>query len=107
MRARLHGGKRNKASRGDVRCALPVGLIFDENKIVLDLDREVQGAVRTVFELFAREGTAFGVVQRFQELGLRFPRRAYGGAWNAKLIWGRLTHSRVLVILAYPSYSGT
>lgn len=106
IRARLHGGKLNKASRGDLRFALPVGLVFDENKIVLDPDREVQGAVRTVFELFAREGTAFSVVQRFQELGLRFPRRAYGGAWNGKLIWGRLTHSRVLGILANPSYAG-
>jgi DNA invertase Pin-like site-specific DNA recombinase len=107
IRARLHGGKLNKASRGDLRFALPVGLIFDEDKIVLDPDREVQGAVRTVFELFAREGSAFAVVQRFQELGLRFPRRAYGGAWNGKLIWGRLTHSRVLGILANPSYAGT
>ena len=85
---------------------LPVGLVFDEDKIVLDPDQEVQGAVRTVFELFAREGTAFGVVRRFQELGLRFPRRSYGGAWNGKLIWGRLTHSRVLGILANPSYAG-
>jgi DNA invertase Pin-like site-specific DNA recombinase len=107
IRARLHGGKLNKASRGELRFALPVGFVFDENKIVLDPDREVQGAVRTVFELFAREGTAFSVVQRFQELGLRFPRRAYGGAWNGKLIWGRLTHSRVLGILANPSYAGT
>jgi DNA invertase Pin-like site-specific DNA recombinase len=106
IRARLHGGKLNKASRGDLRFALPVGLVFDENKVVLDPDCEVQGAVRTVFELFAREGTAFSVVQRFQELGLRFPRRAYGGAWNGKLIWGRLTHSRVLGILANPSYAG-
>ena len=36
--------------------------------------------------MFAREGTAFGVVQRFQELGLRFPRRAYGGAWSARSV---------------------
>ena len=53
-----------------------------------------------------REGTAYGAVRRFQELGLRFPRRAYGGAWNGKLLWGRLTHSRVLGILANPSYAG-
>jgi DNA invertase Pin-like site-specific DNA recombinase len=68
IRARLHGGKLNKASRGDLRFALPVGLIFDENKIVRDPDREVQGAVRTVFELFAREGTAFGVVQPIRRM---------------------------------------
>jgi DNA invertase Pin-like site-specific DNA recombinase len=107
IRARLHGGKLNKASRGDLRFALPVGLVFDEEKIVLDPDREVQGAVRTVFELFEREGTAYGVVRCFQDLGLRFPRRSYGGAWNGKLLWGRLTHSRVLGILANPSYAGT
>ena len=107
IRARLHGGKLNKASRGDLRFALPVGLVFDEDKIVLDPDQEVQGAVRMVFELFAREGTAYGVVQRFGELGLRFPRRSYGGAWDGKLLWGRLTHSRVLGILANPSYAGT
>jgi hypothetical protein len=28
-------------------------------------------------------------------------------AWNGKLLWGRLTHSRVLGILANPSYAGT
>ena len=46
IRARLHGGKLNKASRGDLRFPLPVGLVYDEDKIVLDPDREVQGAVR-------------------------------------------------------------
>src|ERR1700746_2939353 len=68
IRARLHGGKVNKASRGELRFALPVGFVYDGDKIVLDPDQEVQGAVSTVFDLFAREGTAFGVVQRFNEL---------------------------------------
>jgi DNA invertase Pin-like site-specific DNA recombinase len=106
IRARLHGGKLNKAAKGELRFALPVGFVFEDDKIVLDPDQEVQGAVRMVFDLFGREGTAFGVVQRFNELGLRFPRRAYGGAWDGKLLWGRLTHSRVLGILANPSYAG-
>jgi len=106
IRARLHGGKINKAVKGELRFPLPVGLVFDGEGIVLDPDQEVQGAVRTVFELFEREGTAYGVVQRFQELGLRFPRRSYGGAWDGKLLWGRLTHSRALGILANPFYAG-
>ena len=95
-----------RASRGELRFPLPVGFVFEGDKIVLDPDREVQGAVHMVFDLFEREGTAYGAVRRFQELGLRFPRRAYGGAWNGKLLWGRLTHSRVLGILANPSYAG-
>ena len=73
---------------------------------MIDPDKEVHGAVRTIFELFSKEGTAYGVVRRFQEAGLRFPRRSYGGVWNGKLIWGRLTHSRVLGVLANPSYAG-
>src|SRR6266704_6216741 len=107
IRARLHGGKLNKAQKGELHFPLPVGLIFDGDKIALDPDQEVQGAVRTVFELFEQESSACAVVRRFQELGLRFPRRSYGGAWDGKLIWGRLTHSRVLGILANPSYAGT
>src|SRR5215510_3048102 len=50
---------------------------------------------------------SFCRVERFNELGLRFPRRAYGGAWDGKLIWGRLRHSRVIAILANPAYAGT
>jgi DNA invertase Pin-like site-specific DNA recombinase len=107
IRARLHGGKLNKAQKGELHFALPVGFVFDDDKIALDPDQEVQGAVRTVFELFERESSAYAVVRRFQELGLRFPRRSYGGAWDGKLLWGRLTHSRVLGILANPSYAGT
>ena len=57
IRARLHGGKLNKAHKGELHFALPVGFVFDDDKIVLDPDQEVQGAVRTVFELFEQEGT--------------------------------------------------
>lgn len=39
--------------------------------------------------------------------GRRFPLRAYGGVWAGQLRWGRLTHSRVLGILANPTYAGT
>ena len=107
IRARLHGGKLNKARKGQLRFSLPVGYVFDGDKIALDPDQEVQGAVRTVFELFEREGSAYAVVQSFNELGLRFPRRSYGGAWDGELIWGRLTHSRVISMLANPCYAGT
>jgi DNA invertase Pin-like site-specific DNA recombinase len=107
IRARLHGGKLNKARKGELRFSLPVGYVFEGDKIALDPDQEVQGAVRTIFELFERKGTAYAVVQSYNELGLAFPRRSYGGAWDGKLIWGRLTHSRVIGLLANPCYAGT
>jgi DNA invertase Pin-like site-specific DNA recombinase len=107
LRLRLQGGKLNKAKKGELRFPLAVGLRYDEqDRTILDPDEEVRGAVALVLRLFRETGTAFAVVQRFAERGLRFPKRAYGGAWDGKLIWGRLTHSRVLGILKNPSYAG-
>jgi DNA invertase Pin-like site-specific DNA recombinase len=107
LRARLLGGKLNKAKKGELRFPLPVGFCYDEaSRIVLDPDEEVRGAVSLVFHLFRETGTAFAVMQRFAERGLRFPKRSYGGAWDGKILWGRLTHGRVLGLLKNPSYAG-
>src|SRR6266478_3642787 len=107
LRARLLAGKINKAKKGELRFPLPVGFRYDEeNRIILDPDEEVRSAVSLVFRLFRETGTAFAVMQRFAASALRFPKRSYGGAWDGKLIWGRLTHGRVLGLLKNPSYAG-
>ena len=107
LHTRLQGGKLNKAKKGELRFPVPVGLCYDEQgRIVMDPDAEVRAAVGLVFRLFRETGSAFGVMQRFAESGLPFPKRSYGGAWDGKIIWGRLTHSRVLGMLKNPSYAG-
>ena len=107
LRGRLQGGKLNKAQKGELRFPLPVGLCYDDDgRIVLDPDDEVRGAVQLVFRLFQETGSAYAVVKRFAEGGLRFPKRAYGGAWAGRLIWGRLSHGRVIGLIKNPSYSG-
>ena len=107
LHQRLQGGKLNKAKKGELRFPLPVGYCYDQQgRIFPDPDEEVRGAVELVFRLFRETGSAYAVVQRFGERGLRFPKRAYGGAWDGNLVWGRLTHSRVLSILKNPSYAG-
>ena len=108
IRARLQGGKRNKAQRGELRFPLPVGYVHGDEPggVVFDPDVEVQNAVRLVFTLFRQTGSAYGVVRHFLQHNLSFPRRAYGGVWNGKLIWGKLQHGRVLGLLSNPSYAG-
>lgn len=107
LRARMLGGKKNKAKKGELRFPLPVGYAYDtDGQTVLDPDEEVQIAVRNVFHSFQASGSAYGVVQFFAQNNLRFPKRAYGGAWAGKLVWGTLTHSRVLGILYNPGYTG-
>lgn len=60
MRVRLRGEALNKAMKGELRRALPVGFCHDdEGRIVLDPDVEVQGAVRLMFPSFRETGTAF------------------------------------------------
>lgn len=107
IRARLQGGKLNKAQKGELRFPLPVGYVFDDaGRIVKDPDEQVRGAIELVFTAFRQSGSAYGVVQRFAKEKLSFPKRSYGGAWAGKLEWGRLTDSRVLEILKNPSYAG-
>jgi DNA invertase Pin-like site-specific DNA recombinase len=107
LRGRLLGGKLNKAQKGELRFPLPVGLCYDDQgHIAPDPDEEVRGAVQLVFQLFRETGSAYAVVQHFARTGLSFPKRAYGGAWAGKLIWGRLSHGRVLSLIKNPSFAG-
>jgi len=107
IRARLQGGKLNKAQKGELRFPLPVGYVFDDlGRIAKDPDEQVRGAIELVFTAFRQTGSAYGVVQEFAEKKMPFPKRSYGGVWDGKLKWGRLTDSRVLEILRNPSYAG-
>src|SRR5215210_2622092 len=54
LRARLEGGIRNKAARGELRKALPVGFVWGEadGEILFDPDEAVRGAIATIFDRF-------------------------------------------------------
>jgi len=107
LHVRLQGGKLNKAKKGELRFPLPVGLCYDDaNAIVLDPDAEVRGAVELLFAVFRETGSAYAVAHEFAARGLRFPKRAYGGVWDGRLIWGHLTDRRVLSVLKNPAYAG-
>lgn len=107
LRGRLQGGKINKAKKGELRSPLPVGFVYDEEgRTAIDPDAEVRHAVTTVFDRFRETGSAYGVIHAFVKEGMQFPKRAYGGAWNGKLIWGRLSEGRVEGMLKNPAYAG-
>src|SRR5437660_11542290 len=60
IRARLNGGIRNKAARGELRRGLPVGFIWGEQdgQGRLHPDQAVCSAIPTVFAQFAETGSA-------------------------------------------------
>lgn len=107
LRARLQGGKLNKARKGQLCFPLPVGLCYDEEgNTILDPDEEVRGVLGLFFTRFREMRSACAVVASFARDNINFPKRAYGGAWNGKLIWARLEHGRALGLLHNPAYAG-
>jgi DNA invertase Pin-like site-specific DNA recombinase len=107
LRARLRGGLLNKARRGELMMALPVGLVYDANdRVVLDPDQLVKNSVRQLFQTFRRTGSASAAVKAFRDQKLLFPRRPRHGPGKGELIWGTLTHTRTLQVLHNPRYAG-
>src|SRR5205814_1577148 len=108
LRNRLLGGKLAKAQHGALRFRPPAGFVFDPTgQVVLDPDEEVQQAVRLLFTLFAPSGSALAVVKQFAAPHLRCPTRGWGKRQGNELVWGLLTHPRVLEVLHNPAYAGT
>ena len=107
LRARLVGGQLNKARRGELWMRAPLGMVYDAGgKLMLDPDEQVQGAVRLVFDTFARTGSAGAVVRYFQKQQIAWPRRVHKGPRPGALVFGELEHDRVLSILHNPRYAG-
>lgn len=107
IRGRLHGAKINKAKKGELRFPIPVGFVYnDEGSITFDPDAQVCHIIRLIFEVFKEKQSAYGVVQYFGHQNIQFPKRSYGGKWKGKLVWGRLTHARVVSIIKHPFYAG-
>lgn len=107
LRARLRGGILNKARRGALKTALPVGLVYDAaDNVVLDPDSQVRQSIAFLFETFERTGSASATVRHFREQDLCFPRRPRSGPHRGQLLWGPLRLWRVLNVLHNPRYAG-
>ena len=108
LRARLNGGRMNKARRGELNFLLPVGLTRDsQDRVILEPDQQVQQTLNLFFQTYERLGTATAVVKEFRNQDLLFPRKIQRGVRKGEILWGELEHSRALQVLHNPRYSGT
>lgn len=107
LRARLRGGLLNKARRGELRCRLPAGFVYDAAEhVVLDPDQQVQDTVRLLFETFARTGTLRKSITYFRQQHLLFPTRVAAGVHKNELTWVPLSLGRASSVLHNPWYAG-
>ena len=105
IRARLEGGIRNKAARGELRRGLPTGFIWgeDEGQVLLHPNEAVREAIRCVFARFAELGSARRVWLWLRSEGLSFPAQYNDGN---EIRWGDPTYTAIHSILTNPVYAG-
>ena len=105
IRARLEGGIRNKAAKGELRRGLPTGFIWgeDEGQVLLHPNEAVREAIRCVFARFAELGSARRVWLWLRSEGLSFPSQYNDGT---DIRWGDPTYTAIHSILTNPVYAG-
>jgi DNA invertase Pin-like site-specific DNA recombinase len=108
IRARLDGGIRNKAARGELRRGLPVGFVWGEQdgEVLFHPDEAVTGAIRTVFERFAEFGSARRVWLWFRSEGLSLPLQPAPSGQPGPIRWIPATYTAIHSILTNPVYAG-
>jgi DNA invertase Pin-like site-specific DNA recombinase len=105
LRARLNGGIRNKAARGELRRGLPVGFVWGEadGEVRLHPDEAVVAAIRCVFARFAEMGSARRVWLWFRSEGLKFPLQMHA---RAEIRWVEASYTAIHHVLSNPVYAG-
>jgi hypothetical protein len=105
LRARLNGGIRNKAARGELRRGLPVGFVWGEadGEVRLHPDEAVVTAIRNVFARFAEMGSARRVWLWFRSEGLTFPLQLHA---RAEIRWVEASYTAIHQVLTNPVYAG-
>lgn len=105
IRARLEGGIRNKAARGELRRGLPVGFIWGEQdgETLMHPDQAVTGAIYTVFEKFTHMGSVRQVWLWFQSKNLLFPLQSNT---LPEIKWVTASYHAIHSVLTNPTYAG-
>ena len=105
IRARLLGGIRNKAARGELRRGLPIGLIWGEHdgEILLDPDEAIRNAIYLVLQKFSELGSVRQVYIWLRGEQLLFPSRRFP---KGPIRWIPPTYHAIHSVLTHPAYAG-
>jgi len=107
LRARLDGGIRNKAARGELRRGLPTGMVWGEaeGEVRRHPDEAVVSALRAVFARFSEFGTARRVWLWFRAENLSFPLQLNYSS-PEEIRWVAPTYIAIYNVLTNPVYAG-
>ena len=105
IRARLEGGIRNKAAKGELRRGLPVGFIWgdQDGEVLMHPDQAVTGAIHTVFEEFTHMGSVRQVWLWFRSKNLLFPLQT---SLLPEIKWVTASYHAIHSVMTNPVYAG-
>ena len=105
LRARLNGGIRNKAAKGELRRGLPVGFVWGETdgEVLFHADEAVVTAIRSIFQRFAETGSARRVWLWFRAQDHKLPLRM---SEHAEIRWVEASYHAIHQVLTNPVYAG-
>ena len=107
LKARMQGGKLNKARRGELKHVLPSGFVYDAaDKVVLDPDRQVREAIGQIFSVFEQTRSAWRTVRQLDQAGIQIPVRLRLQSRVGEILWSHPTLSIILNKLKNPAYAG-
>src|SRR5487761_294598 len=110
LRARLEGGIKNKAARGELRRGQPVGLVWGEadGEIRFHPDEAVTGVIAAVFEQFAVCGSVRATWLHLRAQQLRWPlqQAVYLHGKPGEITWAEPTYHAVHTTLTHSAYAG-
>ena len=107
MRNRLLRGSRNKAERGELFLAVPLGYLkTPAGEVIQEPDEQARGMIELVFDKFDELGSAYAVFRYLVVNGLRLGFRRQRGGRIGELEWRPPSPARILSILRHPIYAG-
>ena len=102
-RARMEGGRRNKALRGALYWRVAAAFERSGETIRKHPDQRVQGAILAVFAAFREAGTARQAAMLLRERDIELPVRDHSAG---VILWRPASYARVLRVLKNPAMGG-
>jgi DNA invertase Pin-like site-specific DNA recombinase len=102
LRQRSLSARYEKARRGELVVAAPVGFVKVGDRLEKDPDRRVQAAIRMAIDKVAELGSVRQALLWFLEHKLELPTRVNGGAVS----WRRPRYATIHAFIANPAYGG-